>query len=82
MSTISAVVKSIQDIMRQDAGIDGDAQRIGQLAWMLFLKILDDREAETELLDPDYRSPIPGSSAGALGQRRRRASPATSCSSS
>lgn len=59
MSTISATVKSIQDIMRQDAGIDGDAQRIGQLAWMFFLKIFDDREVEAELLDPDYKSPIP-----------------------
>ncbi|GAA2983344.1 type I restriction enzyme M protein [Microbacterium terrae] len=59
MSSISAVVKSIQDVMRQDAGIDGDAQRIGQLAWMFFLKIFDDREAEAELLDSDYRSPIP-----------------------
>ncbi len=59
MSNISATVKSIQDIMRQDAGIDGDAQRIGQLTWMFFLKILDDREYETELLDTDYRSPIP-----------------------
>lgn len=59
MSTISATVKSIQDIMRQDAGIDGDAQRIGQLAWMFFLKIFDDRETEAELLDADYTSPIP-----------------------
>lgn len=59
MSTIRGVVKSIQDIMRQDAGVDGDAQRIGQLAWMFFLKIFDDREAEAELLDSAYRSPIP-----------------------
>lgn len=59
MSTISAVVKSIQDIMRQDAGVDGDAQRLGQLAWMFFLKIFDDREAEAELLNAAYRSPIP-----------------------
>lgn len=59
MSNISATVKSIQDIMRQDAGIDGDAQRIGQLTWLFFLKIFDDREYETELLDGDYRSPIP-----------------------
>lgn len=59
MSNISATVKSIQDIMRQDAGIDGDAQRIGQLTWLLFLKIFDDRELEAELLDADYRSPIP-----------------------
>jgi type I restriction enzyme M protein len=38
--SISTVVKSVQDIMRQDAGVDGDAQRISQLVWMLFLKFL------------------------------------------
>jgi type I restriction enzyme M protein len=45
--------------MRQDAGLDGDAQRISQLVWMLFLKIFDDREKNLELIDPDYISPIP-----------------------
>lgn len=45
--------------MRKDVGVDGDAQRIGQLAWLLFLKILDDRERERELLEDGYRSPIP-----------------------
>ena len=44
--------------MRKDVGVDGDAQRIGQLGWMLFLEIFDDRERE--LLEDDYRSPIPG----------------------
>uniref|UniRef100_UPI001291A9C9 type I restriction-modification system subunit M N-terminal domain-containing protein n=1 Tax=Candidatus Oscillochloris fontis TaxID=2496868 RepID=UPI001291A9C9 len=44
---------------RKDAGVDGDAQRIGQLVWMIFLKIFDDREQEYELLENDYRSPIP-----------------------
>ena len=56
---LSTTIKSIQDIMRKDVGVDGDAQRIGQLVWMLFLKIFDDREAEQELLDDDYTSPIP-----------------------
>lgn len=56
---ISTTIKSIQDTMRQDVGVDGDAQRIGQLVWMLFLKIYDDREAEWELLYDDYRSPLP-----------------------
>ena len=56
--SISSTIKSIQDIMRQDAGVDGDAQRISQLVWLLFLKIFDDREAEYEI-DPDYLSPIP-----------------------
>ena len=57
--SISSVIKSIQDIMRKDVGVDGDAQRIGQLVWMLFLKIYDDREQEWELLNDDYQSPIP-----------------------
>ncbi len=56
---ISTTIKTIQDIMRQDVGVDGDAQRIGQLAWMFFLKIFDDRERERELLEDDYKSPIP-----------------------
>jgi len=59
MSNISSVIKNIQDTMRQDAGLDGDAQRISQLVWMLFLKIFDDREKTLELIDPKYSSPIP-----------------------
>lgn len=57
--SISTTIKSIQDIMRKDVGVDGDAQRIGQLVWMFFLKIYDDKESEYELLDDAYRSPIP-----------------------
>ena len=57
--SISTTIKTIQDIMRKDAGVDGDAQRISQLAWMLFLKIFDDREEEEELLSDGYRSPMP-----------------------
>lgn len=57
--SVRTTVKSIQDIMRQDAGVDGDAQRISQLCWMFFLKILDDQDQELELLDSTYRSPIP-----------------------
>jgi type I restriction enzyme M protein len=59
VSDVSGAIKSIRDIMRKDAGISGDAQRIEQLAWMFFLKIFDDRELEVELLDPSYSSPIP-----------------------
>ena len=59
MSNISSVIKSIQDIMRKDVGVDGDAQRISQLVWMFFLKIFDDRESELELLEDDYKSPLP-----------------------
>jgi len=45
--------------MRKDVGVDGDAQRISQLVWMFFLKIFDDREEEIELLEDDYKSPLP-----------------------
>ena len=58
--SVSALVKSIQDIMRQDVGIDGDAQRVSQLCWMFFLKIIDDQDQELELLKEGYRSPVPG----------------------
>src|SRR5258706_11546162 len=57
--SVRNLVKSIQNIMRQDAGVDGDAQRISQLCWMFFLKILDDQERERELFDDAYVSPIP-----------------------
>lgn len=57
--SVRTAVKSIQDIMRQDSGVDGDAQRISQLCWMFFLKIIDDQDQEMDLLDRKYRSPIP-----------------------
>lgn len=56
---LSSTIKSIQDIMRKDDGVDGDAQRIGQLTWMLFLKVFDQREEEWEEENPKYKSPIP-----------------------
>ena len=59
MSNITSLVKSIQDIMRKDAGTYGDAQRLEQLGWMLFLKIFDDREKEMELVQDGFRSPLP-----------------------
>src|SRR6201999_1378812 len=57
--SVRAVVKSIQDIMRQDSGVDGDAQRISQLCWMFFLKIIDDQDQELEVTQDGYRSSIP-----------------------
>jgi type I restriction enzyme M protein len=57
--SVRTLVKSIQDIMRQDTGVDGDAQRISQLCWMFFLKIIDDQDHELELTRDNYRSPIP-----------------------
>ena len=56
---VRTTVKSIQDIMRQDVGVDGDAQRISQLTWLFFLKIIDDQDRELELTKDGYRPPIP-----------------------
>src|SRR5690606_9707488 len=57
--SLTSLIKSVQDIMRKDAGVDGDAQRISQICWMLFLKVFDAREEEWEMESDDYRSPIP-----------------------
>ncbi|NLM10451.1 MAG: SAM-dependent DNA methyltransferase [Clostridiaceae bacterium] len=57
--SISATIKTVQDIMRQDAGVDGDAQRISQLVWMIFLKVFDAKEEEWELIDDNYTPIIP-----------------------
>ncbi|MFL2133966.1 N-6 DNA methylase [Desemzia sp. FAM 23990] len=57
--TIENLVKRIQDIMRQDAGVDGDAQRVSQLVWLLFLKVYDAKEEEWEFMDENYESIIP-----------------------
>jgi type I restriction enzyme M protein len=59
MSNIGSILKSIQNIMWQDTGLNGDAQRIEQLGWMLFLKIFSDKDKELELLNENYISPIP-----------------------
>jgi len=57
--SVRTTVKSIQDIMRQDSGVDGDAQRISQLCWMFFMKIIDDQDQQLELMQDGYHSPIP-----------------------
>src|SRR5258706_16388218 len=59
MPNVSNLVKTIQDIMRKDAGTYGDAQRLEQLGWMFFLKIFDDREKELEVLRDSYKPPLP-----------------------
>ena len=79
---VRTLVKSIQNIMRQDTGVDGDAQRISQLCWMFFLKIIDDQDQELELMQADYTSPFPSGSSGAPGRPTPRARPATPCSPS
>lgn len=57
--SVSSVIKSIQDIMRKDAGVDGDAQRLGQMSWLLFLKIFDAQEEALEFELDNYQEPIP-----------------------
>ena len=59
MSNLGTFVKRLRDIMRNDAGINGDAQRIEQIAWMLFLKVYDAKEQDWEMDEPDYESIIP-----------------------
>lgn len=59
MSSLTNFVKRIRDIMRNDAGINGDAQRIEQIAWMLFLKVYDAKEQDWEFDDENYESIIP-----------------------
>lgn len=59
MSDLGSFVKRLRDIMRQDAGINGDAQRIEQIAWLLFLKVYDVQEENWEFDRDDYQSIIP-----------------------
>ncbi len=57
--SLNNLVKRLQDIMRNDAGINGDAQRIEQMVWILFLKVYDAKEETWEVYDDGYRSIIP-----------------------
>ena len=59
MAMQSGFIKRIRDIMRMDAGINGDAQRIEQMVWMLFLKVYDAKEDDWELNEDNYTSIIP-----------------------
>ena len=59
MSNLSGFVKRLRDIMRNDAGINGDAQRIEQITWLLFLKVYDAKEQDWEFDDENYQSIIP-----------------------
>ena len=59
MSNISGFVKRIRDVMRNDPGINGDAQRIEQIAWMLFLKVYDAKEQDWDIDEDNYESIIP-----------------------
>ena len=57
--SVRNVVKAIQQTMWKDAGVDGDAQRLSQLCWMFFLKIIDDQDQELDRVQTGYHSPIP-----------------------
>ena len=59
MSELGSFVKELRNIMRNDAGINGDAQRIEQIVWMLFLKVYDAKEENEWELEDDYVSIIP-----------------------
>ncbi|MCM3128107.1 N-6 DNA methylase [Paenibacillus provencensis] len=57
--SVSAIIKSVQDTMRKDAGVDGDAQRISQLVWMVFLKVFDAKEEEWAMMRDVYQAIVP-----------------------
>ena len=59
MANLKGIIDGIRKTMWQDTGLNGDAQRIEQLGWMLFLKIFSDKDKELEVLNNDYTSPIP-----------------------
>lgn len=56
--SLNNVIKRLQNIMRNDAGVNGNAQRVEQIVWILFLKIYDAKEEFWELYDDEYSSII------------------------
>lgn len=59
MKNIGSIIKTLQNIMRKDPGVSGDAQRIEELGWLIFLKILDDKDQELELINENFKSSVP-----------------------
>ncbi len=59
MRNMGSIIKTLQNIMRKDQGVSGDAQRVEQLGWMITLKIIDDKDKELELIKDKHESPIP-----------------------
>ena len=57
--SLGSFIKTIQNIMRGDSGVNGDAQRIEQMTWMIFLKVYDAKEENWEFHDENYESIIP-----------------------
>ena len=70
MAMQSGFIKRIRDIMRMDAGINGDAQRIEQMVWMLFLKVYDAKEDDWELMRMTTNPSFPKTSDGEIGRRQ------------
>nr|WP_256211936.1 hypothetical protein [Nitrosomonas communis] len=58
--------------MRKDVGVDGDAQRISQMVWLIFLKIFDDKEQEWQLPCQDINRRCQADCAGQTGRKTRR----------
>ena len=77
---LGSLIKTARDIMRKDKGLNGDLDRLPMLTWIMFLKFLDDLEklveAGAKLAGKQYTRPSPRPTAGAIGPRRRTASPA------
>ena len=71
--SLSNFVKRVRNIMRNDAGINGDAQRIEQMAWMLFLKVYDEKENDWELDDDDTSLLFQKYAVGATGRMMKEA---------
>ena len=69
MAMQSGFIKRIRDIMRMDAGINGDAQRIEQMVWMLFLKVYDAKEDDWELNEETTNPSFPKHCDGEIGQK-------------
>jgi type I restriction enzyme M protein len=59
LKNIGSIIKTLQNIMRKDPGVSGDAQRIEELGWLIFLKILDDKDQELELIHENFKSSLP-----------------------
>lgn len=58
ISDLATAVKTARDVMRKDAGLSGELDRIPQFAWLLFLKAFDDLERKREVTERSYRSVI------------------------
>lgn len=68
MSSLGNFVKRLRDIMRNDAGINGDAQRIEQIAWLLFLKVYDTKEEDWDLMMMPMSLLSPKIAVGVIGR--------------